>query len=136
MGLTLKEIENAKPGDRPYKLTDGGGLCLLVTPSGTKLWRWRYYFDGKEKMMALGEYPVVTLKEVRDLHHEARKKLASGVDPMAERKAEAETKQKEVEARQREEERSFESVARAWWAWWSIGKSPQARGDPHESPRS
>ena len=125
MGLTLKEIENAKPGDRPYKLTDGGGLCLLVTPTGTKLWRWRYYFDGKEKMMALGEYPVVTLKEARDLHHEARKTLAGGVDPMAERKAEAEAKQREIEERQREEQRSFESVARAWWAWWSIGKSPR-----------
>lgn len=49
MALTSKEIENAKPGDRPYKITDGGGLCLLVTPSGTKLWRWRYYFEGKEK---------------------------------------------------------------------------------------
>lgn len=75
--------------------------------------------------MALGEHPVVTLKEARDKHHEARKVFANGVDPMAERKAEAEAKQKEVEARQREEERSFESVSHAWWAWWSIGKSPR-----------
>jgi integrase len=125
MGLTLKEIENAKPSKRPYKLTDGGGLCLLVAPSGSKLWRWRYRFDGKEKMMALGEYPVVTLKAARDFHYEARKTLAAGVDPMAERKAEADAKQKEIEARLRKEERSFENVARAWWAWWSIGKSPR-----------
>jgi hypothetical protein len=58
MGLTTKEIENAKPGRKPYKLADAGGLCLLISPTGAKLWRWRYRFDGKEKMMALGEYPA------------------------------------------------------------------------------
>ncbi len=63
MSLTIKEIDGAKPTDKPYKLADGGGLCLLVPPSGAKLWRWRYRFDGKEKMMALGEYPLVSLKE-------------------------------------------------------------------------
>ncbi len=61
MGLTVKEIDNAKPASKPYKLTDGGGLCLLISPTGAKLWRWRYHFDGTEKMMALGEYPFVTL---------------------------------------------------------------------------
>ena len=59
MALTIKEIDKAKPSDKPYKLSDGGGLCLLVTPSGARLWRWRYRFGGKEKLMALGEYPVV-----------------------------------------------------------------------------
>ena len=56
MGLTTKEIENAKPDSKPYKLADAGGLCLLISPTGAKLWRWRYRFAGKEKMMALGEY--------------------------------------------------------------------------------
>jgi integrase len=125
MGLTIKEIDGAKPKDKPYKLTDGGGLCLLIAPSGAKLWRWRYYFAGKEKMMALGEYPLITLKEARERHSEARKALANGIDPMAERKAEGEAKQKESEARQREEENSFENVARDWWKWWLIGKSPR-----------
>lgn len=125
MALTIREIENAKPAGKPYKMTDGGGLCLLIAPSGAKLWRWRYYFNGKEKMMAFGEYPVVSLKEVRDLHFEARKTLAAGSDPMAERKAEAEAKQKETEARQREAENSFEKIGRKWWAWWSVGKSPR-----------
>jgi integrase len=125
MGLTIKEIDGAKPTDKPYKLADGGGLCLLIAPSGAKLWRWRYRFDGKEKMMALGEYPVVTLKEAHERHSDARKALANGTDPMAERKAEGEAKQKESEARQREEENSFESVARDWWKWWLIGKSPR-----------
>lgn len=125
MGLTIKEIDGAKPKDKPYKLTDGGGLCLLIAPSGAKLWRWRYYFAGKEKMMALGEYPLITLKEARERHSEARKALANGIDPMVERKAEGEAKQKESEARQREEENSFENVARDWWKWWLIGKSPR-----------
>jgi hypothetical protein len=58
MGLTTKQIENAKPGSKPYKLTDGAGLLLLISPTGARLWRWRYRFDGTEKMMALGEYPL------------------------------------------------------------------------------
>ena len=89
MALTVKGIENTKPMDRPYKLADGSGLCLLVTPSGARLWRWRYRFEGKEKMMALGEYPIIGLAQARERHLCARKKLGSGIDPMAERKAEA-----------------------------------------------
>ncbi len=96
MALTIKEIDGAKPTGKPYKLSDGGGLCLLIAPSGAKLWRWRYRFDGKEKMMALGEYPVVSLKDARERHSDARKALANGTDPMAERKAEGEAKQKEA----------------------------------------
>jgi integrase len=125
MSLTLKEIESAKPMVKAYKLTDGRGLCLLVSPAGGKLWRWRYRFEGKEKMMAFGEYPMVSIKEARELHFEARKILAAGIDPMAERKAEAEGKQKEIEARDRESENSFENVARKWWDWWAVGKSPR-----------
>lgn len=125
MGLTIKEIDGAKPSDKPYKLADGGGLCLLIAPSGAKLWRWRYRFDGKEKMMALGEYPLVTIKEARERHFAARKTLAAGIDPMADRKAEGEAKQREAQALQREAENSFENVARKWWKWWSIGKSPR-----------
>ena len=123
MGLTTKEIENAKPGSKPFKLADGGGLCLLISLTGSKLWRWRYRFDGKEKMMALGEYPLVTLKEARERHFAARQKLAADIDPMMERKAEAETRHRETEARQRESENSFEKIARKWWEWWSVGKS-------------
>ncbi len=125
MALTIREIENAKPAGKPYKMTDGGGLCLLIPPSGTKLWRWRYYFEGKEKMMAFGEYPLVSLKDARELHFAARKTLAAGVDPMAERKAEAQAKQKEIGDPQREAESSFEKIARKWWAWWSVDKSPR-----------
>lgn len=125
MGLTVKDIDNAKPRTSKYKLADGRGLCLLVAPSGARLWRWRYRFDGKEKMMALGEYPLVTLKEARERHFEARKTLEAGIDPMAERKAEAAAKQSQAKAQQRESESSFEKIGRKWWAWWSVGKSPR-----------
>lgn len=125
MALTTREVESAKPGNKPYKLADGGGLCLLVVPSGARLWRWRYRFGGKEKMMAFGEYPLVSLKEAREAHFHARKMLAGGSDPMAARKAEANAKRQEAETRMREENSSFERVACAWWEWWSIGKSPR-----------
>jgi integrase len=125
MGLTTKEIENAKPSSKPYKLADGGGLCLLISPAGAKLWRWRYRFNGTEKMMALGEYPLVTLREARERHFAARQRLAACFDPMMERKAEAETRQREAEARLRETENSFEKIALKWWEWWASGKSPR-----------
>jgi len=123
MALTDTAIRGTKPGQKPFKIYDRDGLFLLVNTGGSKLWRWRYRFDGKEKLMALGEYPFVNLSHARELHFSARKTLASGTDPMAERKAEVDAKQKETQARQREAESSFEMVARKWWAWWSIGKS-------------
>jgi integrase len=125
MALTDTAIRGAKPGMKPFKLYDREGLFLLVNPSASKLWRWRYKFDGKEKLMALGEYPLVGLAQARELHLAARKSMVAGTDPMAERKAEGEAKQKEIEARQREAENSFENVAREWWKWWLIGKSPR-----------
>ena len=125
MALTDTAIRGAKPGTKPFKLYDRDGLFLLVNPSASKLWRWRYKFDGKEKLMALGEYPLVGLAQARELHLAARKSMVAGTDPMAERKAEGEAKQKEIEARQREADNSFENVAREWWKWWLIGKSPR-----------
>jgi integrase len=132
MGLTIKEIDNAKPNAKLYKLADGGGLCLAVKPNGSRLWWYRYRFDGKERTLSIGEFPHVGLKEARDEHFAARKLLDAGTDPMAERKAEVEAKQKETEARQRdreaqlrEAENSFANVACKWWEWWAVGKSPR-----------
>ena len=125
MALTVKELENAKPKAKKYKMLDGGGLSLLVLSTGAKLWLWRYQFNAGEKNMTFGEYPVVGPKEARELHFAAKKLLATGINPMAERKAEAEAKHEEARAVQRETENSLEKVARKWWAWWSIGKSPR-----------
>ncbi len=124
-GVDGHRNSESKAGEKPFKIYDREGLFLLVNPSGSKLWRWRYRFDGKEKLMALGEYPLVGLGQARELHLAARKSFVAGIDPMAERKAEGAAKQKEVEARQREAENSFEYVAREWWKWWLIGKSPR-----------
>ncbi|HEY0308920.1 MAG TPA: integrase arm-type DNA-binding domain-containing protein [Acidobacteriaceae bacterium] len=125
MALTDTAIRTGKSSKKPFKMYDRDGLFLLVNPGGSKLWRWRYRFEGKEKLMALGEYPLVSLSQARELHLAARKTLAGGIDPMAERKAEIEAKQRETEARQREAESSFERVARKWWELWAIGKSPR-----------
>lgn len=93
------------------------GLFLLVNPGGSKLWRWRYRFDGKEKLMALGEYPIVSLGQARERQFAERKKLEAGIDPTAERRAEAESRQRAAEAVQRQAESSFEKIARKWWEW-------------------
>lgn len=86
--LTDTKIRTAKPGNKPYKLTDGHGLFLLVRPNGAKLWRAKYRFVGKEKQLSFGAFPDVTLAIAREGHLEARQLLASGVDPMALRKQE------------------------------------------------
>jgi Arm DNA-binding domain len=118
MVLTDTAIRETKPRQKAFKMFDRNGLFLLVNPGGSKLWRWRYRFDSKEKLMALGEYPLVNVEQARELHFAVRKTLAAGIDPMAERKAEA-------EAKQREAENSFKKIARKWWEWWANNKSPR-----------
>ena len=66
MALTDTEIRRSKFADKPYRLTDGRGLYLQITKTGGKLWRWKYRFEGKEKLMALGQYPDVPLADARD----------------------------------------------------------------------
>ena len=86
MKLTATAVKNAAATDKPIKLADGHGLHLLVTPTG-KYWRWNYRFAAKHRTMALGTWPDVSLAEARQAHAAARKVLAGGTDPMAERKA-------------------------------------------------
>jgi len=81
--LTIKEIENAKPMAKKYKMADGGGLCLLVAPSGAKLWVWRYRFDGAEKNMHFGEYPRVTLKDADSMTVCSRCNIAKRTEEMS-----------------------------------------------------
>lgn len=102
-------IRKAAARERPYKLHDGLGLFCLVQPSGGKWWRFKYRFGGKEKLLALGTYPEVSLSEARERHSEARRLLKQGVDPSAKRQLEKRA-QRELSAN------SFELVAREWYA--------------------
>jgi integrase len=116
--LTDTEIRKAKPQSAAYQMTDGRGLFLWVTPTGGKLWRWKYRFDGTQKQMSYGKYPDVALVDARERHTEARKLLAAGVDPMAQRKA-------EKAALMASDANSFQVVAGLWLAHWRVGKSPR-----------
>jgi integrase len=128
---TLSELNNlkcekAKPNLKPYRLTDQHGLHLLITPQGGKLWRWKYMFEGKQKEMALGKYPEISLANARVLHSQARALLATGVDPMALRKeAKKEVKAKQELQSQAEKDNgfTFEALARQWLAWWREDKN-------------
>lgn len=120
MALTELQIKGAKPGAKQYKLADGGGLFLLITPSGGKLWRYKYRFAGKEKLLSLGAYPEVTLKEARIKHADARKLLAHDVDPGESRRAQKEA----VSSRG---ENSFEVIAREWFAKHMTDKAESHR---------
>ena len=86
--LSDKAIQAAKPKSRPYKLADGLGLTLLVKPVGSKLWRFRYRYDGREKMIGFGSYPDTSVKLAREKREKARKLLAGGLDPSGNRQAE------------------------------------------------
>ncbi|GBH28828.1 Arm DNA-binding domain-containing protein [Sphingobium xenophagum] len=109
MALSSLALSKAKPRDKPYKLADGHGLYLLVTPQGGRYWRMNYRFDGKAKTMAMGVFPLITLAEAREKREEARKLLATGSDPTATRK--------EIEAQEAfEATTGFRTVAEEWLA--------------------
>ncbi|AHC32953.1 MULTISPECIES: phage integrase central domain-containing protein [unclassified Pseudomonas] len=109
MPLSDTTIRTAKPKDKLYRLTDANGLCLEVTPTGSKLWRYRYRFNGSAKMLALGAYPAVTLLKARQLRDGARQLLIEGTDPGEQKKT--------AKQAQRVEGLSFETLAREWFAY-------------------
>lgn len=86
MFLSDKMIRNACLKNKPYKLSDGDGLYLLVQPSGSKLWRLKYYYVGKENVLSIGKYPLVSLAEARDRRYEAKKQLLANIDPNGHKK--------------------------------------------------
>ncbi|MBA1420961.1 MAG: integrase arm-type DNA-binding domain-containing protein [Epsilonproteobacteria bacterium] len=94
--LTDKEIKASKPKEKEYKLFDGGGLYLSITAKGKKWWRLKYSFDGKEKRISLGIYPLVTLQEARKKREDLKYQISHGIDPSSERKEEKETIKKEA----------------------------------------
>ncbi|MCO7511744.1 tyrosine-type recombinase/integrase [Serratia fonticola] len=107
MPLTDIKVKTAKPMEKAYKLTDGGGMFLLVKPNGSKYWRLKYRIAGKEKLLSIGVYPDTSLADARKRRDEARKTLASGGDP-------GEVKKAEKLSQKRSIENTFEAIAREW----------------------
>ncbi|HUY04133.1 MAG TPA: integrase arm-type DNA-binding domain-containing protein, partial [Rhodocyclaceae bacterium] len=109
MTLTDTAIKNSKPKDKPIKVSDGGGLYLLIKPNGSRWWRLDYRFGGKRKTLSMGIYPDVPLKAARERRDEARTMLAAGADPGEQRKA---VKKAKAEAGFN----TFEALGREWMA--------------------
>ncbi|MGA9854494.1 MAG: integrase arm-type DNA-binding domain-containing protein [Gammaproteobacteria bacterium] len=103
--LSDTKIRNSKPREKPYKLFDGQGLYLLIKSKSQRWWRFKYQSDGKEKLLSLGIYPDVSLKQAREKRDELRRNVAAGIDPSLQRRA-----------MQQADASSFEGVAREWHA--------------------
>lgn len=112
MALTDVTVRNAKAAAKPYKLADSLGLYLYVQPSGSKLWRRNYRFEGKQKTLALGQYPAVSLAKARERVQDASRRLADGIDPGHEKRQERDRKAALAGD-------TFEAVAREWLAKYS-----------------
>lgn len=119
-------IRNTKPKDKPFRISDGDGLYLLVNPDNTRWWRLDYSITGKRKTLSVGVYPKVGLAGARSRADEARQMVAAGTDPSDIRKAKKERQEKEREAELRISQGlppvdSFEEIAREWFAKFSPG---------------
>jgi len=101
---SVAAIRAAKPGTKPYKLYDSGGLYQLVMPNGSKGWRFKYRLGGREKLLSFGSYPDTSLKDAREQRDAARRQLRQGIDPSSLRKAE-----------KANSANTFEAVAREWF---------------------
>ena len=122
--LTDILIRNAKPKDKPYKLPKESGLCVIVTPNGSKWWRFSYSFAGKEKTISLGTYPLISLNLARQRRDAARRLVAEGTDPSAHRRGEREEKTVEVV-------NTFAAVTERWEADEMAANSDEYRASVH-----
>jgi len=104
MPLTDVKLKSFKPSKKPFKKFDGGGLYIYITPAGSKLWRYKYKFNGRDKTLSIGKYPLISLKGARFKHQEAQKLLSEGIDPSADKR---ESKLKSFN--------SFGSIAKQWF---------------------
>jgi integrase len=117
MPLTATACQNAKAKGKPRKLSDGGGLHMLITPDGSKYWRLAYRFHGKQRTLACGVYPVVGLTDARATRDAAKRNLANGIDPSA-------AKQERARVARVATGNTFEARAREWYARWKPTKTP------------
>jgi len=132
MPLSDMKIRNAKPKSKPYKLAAGGGLFVSIMPTGSKLWRLKYRYMGKEKLFSIGPYPLVTAAEACTIRDNVKKLLANGIDPTQHRRI---TRQQKMEAGLN----TFEAVARRWLSIKKIEDTHEARSlrrlELHAFPR-
>ena len=132
--LSDAQARNAKPDTKPYKIADGDGLFLLIMPTGSKYWRLKYFFAGKEKTLALGVYPEVTLADARERRTQAKRVLAAGNDP-------GQTKKEAKLLLLQKHQNTFEVVAREWHenrlSKWTPGHAKKIlkRLETHVFPR-
>ncbi|MFC6486819.1 tyrosine-type recombinase/integrase [Nitratireductor sp. GCM10026969] len=103
--LTDTQVKSAKKAGKPYKMTDGAGLHLFVSAAGGKLWRFRYEFGGKEKVLSIGAYPGVSLADARKARDEAKEALKTGRDPSVQKKL----------AKHAAKTETFEEIAQEWY---------------------
>lgn len=147
MALTDTAIRNTKPREKDYKLTDGGGLYLLVTPAGGRLWRLKYRADGVERKLAIGKYPAVTLADARKARDAARTQSSAGDDPAAIKRRERVARKLAagttfgavaldyIEKSEREGRAPATIVKLRWarnWLMPAIGHRPVDQVEPHE----
>ncbi|MBF0230413.1 MAG: integrase arm-type DNA-binding domain-containing protein, partial [Desulfamplus sp.] len=124
-GLTITEIKYLKPKEKIYKVFDGGGLYLAITPSGGKLWNIKYRFKGKSKKISIGSYPAVSLSLARDKLKEIKELIALDTDPMEQRKDDkTEIIEKDVN--------TFGNICLEWFeqqsSIWAIGHAKKIQG--------
>ncbi|MGE0012325.1 MAG: tyrosine-type recombinase/integrase, partial [Azoarcus sp.] len=126
MAITDTAIRLSRPSDKAFKLSDGNGLVLIIQPAGSKLWRFNYRFNGRQKTLALGKYPDVSLASARRRRDAARAQVAEGIDP-------GEAKKERKRADKVAAANSFEAVARAWWEKW---RTDRTEGTAHATIRA
>ena len=118
--LTELSIKQAKPKEKQYKLTDGEGMYLRVYPNGSKYWQLQYWFDEKQKILSLGVWPDVSLKEAREERFEAKKKIKVGIDPNDKRKESLEAQKIYFEKEKERETTTFRIIAEEWLSRQSV----------------
>ena len=118
--LTELSIKQAKPKEKQYKLTDGEAMYLRVYPNGSKYWQLQYWFDGKQKILSMGVWPNISLKDAREKRYEAKKKIKEGINPIEEKKEILKSLNFIQEEEKLRENTTFKMVAKEWFSRQSL----------------